>query len=56
MPEHLGEELVVGGVVVVLREGGEGEDLRVEVVGLSDGVAGELEVVDAVEGLGHAGF
>ena len=46
---HLGEEFVVGGEVVVLGQGREGEDGGVEVVGLFDGGAGELEVVDAVE-------
>ena len=45
-----------GRVVVVLRERGEGEDARVEVVGLADAGGGEFEVVDTVEGGGHAGL
>ena len=34
--KHFGEELVVWGVVVVLREGREREDFSIKVVSLSD--------------------
>ena len=53
--EHLGEEGVLRGEVVELGLRGEGEDGGVEVVGCGDGVAGEFEVIDAVEGRGLAG-
>lgn len=51
--EHHGEELVLWRVAVVLREGLEGEDFGVEGVGLLEGVAGEFQEVDAVEGGWH---
>ena len=47
--EHDGEELVLGSVVVVVREVDHWEDIGVEVEGLEEVGAGEFQVVDAVE-------
>ncbi len=56
MLEHHREQLVVGGVVVVLGQRYEGEDGGVEVVSLAEGSAREFDVVDAGEGGGHCCF
>ena len=53
---HDGEELVVRREVVVVGQALEGEDGAVEGAGCEDVGAGELEVVDAVEGGGLGCF
>ena len=52
--EHTREEPVIRREVVVLWQGCEGEDARVEVHGFGEGLRGKFEMVDAVEGSRHA--
>lgn len=52
--EHVREEPVVRREVVVLWQRREGEDARVEFHGFGEGLRGQFEVVDAVEGSRHA--
>lgn len=53
MDDHFCEKFVGRGEVVVAWEGCEGKDFGVEIVRFKDIGAGELEVIEPVEGGGH---